>query len=67
MAKGAIWYCESGIRPNTFVRFDPATEKFQSWLVPSGGIVIRNVMTTRDGNIAIASSGANRVGIVEIK
>jgi virginiamycin B lyase len=67
VAKDAIWYNESGIRPNTMVRFDPRTERFQTWIVPSGGIVIRNMMTMRDGNIAIASSGANRVGYVEIR
>ena len=67
VAKGALWYNESGPRPNTLVRFDPATQTFQSWLVPSGGVVIRNMMTTRDGNLAIASSGANKVGVVEIK
>ncbi len=29
--KGAVWYSESGTRPNTIVRFDPKTEKFQTW------------------------------------
>ena len=27
-----IWYSESGTRPNTVVRFDPTTEKFQTWV-----------------------------------
>ena len=31
---GVIWYCESGVKPNTLVRFDPKTQKFQSWIVP---------------------------------
>ncbi len=30
-AKGALWYNESNAKPNTIVRFDPKTEKFQSW------------------------------------
>ena len=34
---GVIWYSESAIRPNTLVRFDPKTEKFQSWIIPGGG------------------------------
>ena len=62
-----IWYSESGVKPNTIVRFDPKTEKFQTWAIPSGGGVVRNVSVTRDGNLAIACSGVNRVGLVEIK
>jgi virginiamycin B lyase len=61
-----IWYSESAVRPNTLVRFDPKTEKFQSWIVPGGGGVIRNMMPTKDGNLVIAESGVNKVGLVEI-
>jgi virginiamycin B lyase len=62
-----IWYNESGVEPNTLVRFDPKTEKFQTWAIPSGGGVVRNMMPTRDGNIAIAESGKNEVGLVVLK
>jgi len=62
-----IWYSEAGVKPNTIVRFDPKTEKFQTWAIPSGGGVVRNVDVTRDGNLALACSGVNRVGLVEIK
>jgi len=62
-----IWYSESGVKPNTIVRFDPKTEKFQTWTIPSGGGVVRNVSVTRDGNLALACSGVNRVALVEIK
>jgi virginiamycin B lyase len=65
--KSAVWYSESGVRPNTLVRFDPALEKFQTWPIPSGGGVVRNMMVTRDGNIAMAESGVNRVALVEVK
>jgi len=65
--KGIVWYNESATRPNTLVRFDPATGKFQSWTIPSGGIVVRNMMPTKDGNLVLACSGANRVAVVEIK
>ena len=27
-----VWYSESSVRPNTLVRFDPKTEKFQTWV-----------------------------------
>ena len=63
---GAIWYSESGVRPNTLVRFDPRTEKFQTWIIPAGGGVVRNMMVTRDGNLALAESGVNRVALVTI-
>ncbi len=63
---GIIWYSESGVRPNTLVRFDPSTEKFQTWIIPSGGGVVRNMMTTADGNLALACSGVNRVALVTV-
>jgi virginiamycin B lyase len=63
---GIIWYSESGVRPNTLVRFDPAAETFQTWIIPSGGGVVRNMMRTADGNLAMACSGVNRVALVEI-
>jgi virginiamycin B lyase len=59
-----IWYSESAVRPNTLVRFDPRTQKFQTWVIPGGGGVVRNMSVTRDGNIAIAESGVNKVGLV---
>ena len=61
-----IWYCESNLRPNTLVRFDPKTEKFQSWEIPGGGGIVRHMVKTRDGNIAMAMSGISAIGLVEI-
>ena len=63
---GIIWYNESAIRPNTIVRFDPKTEKFQSWVIPGGGGVVRNMSVFANGNIAMAESGVNRVALVEV-
>jgi virginiamycin B lyase len=65
--KGALWYNESFAKPNTIVRFDPATEKFQSWAIPGGGDIVRNMDVTPDGNPVTAHSLANQVGLVEIK
>jgi virginiamycin B lyase len=64
---GAIWYSESGVHPNTVTRFDLESEKFQSWPIPSGGGVVRNMMPTRDGNLVLACSGVNKVALVETK
>ena len=61
-----IWYSESSVRPNTLVRFDTRTEKFQTWVIPSGGGVVRNMMATSNGNLVLACSGVNRVALVEV-
>lgn len=61
-----IWYNESAMRPDALVRFDPATETFQSWAIPSGVGIIRNMWVTRDGDLLIHQSSSNRVGRVTI-
>ena len=66
-SKDVIWYSEAGVKPNTIVRFDPKTEKFQTWPIPSGGGVVRNMDVTREGNLVLACSGVNGVALVEIK
>ena len=63
---GAIWYVESAIKPNALVRFDLKTEKFQSWIIPGGGGVVRNMMATTDGNLVMAESGVNKIALVVI-
>jgi virginiamycin B lyase len=65
--KGALWYNESGAKPNTIVRFEPKTEKFQTWAIPGGGDIVRNMDVTPDGNPVLANSLTNEVGLVEIK
>jgi virginiamycin B lyase len=65
--KGAIWYNESFAKPNTIVRFDPKTEKFQSWAIPGGGDIVRKMDVTPDGNPVTANSLTNQVGLVEIQ
>ena len=62
-----VWYNESGMRPDALVRFDPATERFQSWAMPSGIGIIRHTWKTRDGDLLIHQSSSNRVGRVRIE
>ncbi len=62
-----IWYNESGMRPDALVRFDPETEGFQSWAIPSGVGIVRNMWVTKDGNLLIHQSSSNRIGLVEIQ
>jgi virginiamycin B lyase len=67
VVRDEIWYNEGAVRPNTMVRFDPKTETFLTFAIPAGGGVVRNMMTTPDGNnIAIAESAMNTVGLVMI-
>lgn len=65
--KGALWYSESFAKPNTVVRFDPQTQKFQTWAIPGGGDIVRNMDVMRDGNPVLADSLVNAVTLVEIK
>jgi virginiamycin B lyase len=62
-----IWYNESATRPDALVRFDPKTETFQSWPIPSGGVhagIVRHMRTTREGNLLIHQSSTNRIILV---
>lgn len=63
-AKDVIWYSESGTRPNTIVRFDPKTEKFQTFAIPSGGFIVRKMDATPDGKPVFVTSTVNSVGLV---
>src|SRR5260370_22517530 len=62
---GMVWYSESGVRPNTMVRFDPKTEQFARAAIPSGGGTVRNMAATRDGRIYIACRGVDKGGRLE--
>jgi len=60
----AVWYNESGMRPDALVRFDLKDETFQSWPIPSGnfyGGIIRHMRTTPEGNLLIHQSSTNRI------
>ena len=61
---GMVWYSESGVKPNTLIRFNPKTEEFARADIPSGGGTVRNMAATPDGRIYLACSGVNKVGVV---
>src|SRR5438132_5163783 len=63
---GIVWYSESGVKPNTLVRFDPKTGDFQKWNIPSGGGVVRNMVATSDGRLYLACSGVNKVAVAQV-
>ncbi len=62
-----VWYNESAMRPDALVRFDPETEKFQSWAIPTGVGIIRNMWVTKDKNLLIHQTSSNQIGLVKIK
>jgi virginiamycin B lyase len=64
--KGILWYSESEASPNTIVRFDPKSEKFQSWAIPGGGNIVRNTDVTRRGDFVLANSLTNEVTLVRV-
>ena len=64
---GQVWYSESGVKPNTMVRFDPKSETFSTKVIPSGGGVVRNMVATPDGRLYLACSGVNKVAVVSLE
>ena len=61
---GAVWYNESGMRPDVLVRFDIAAETFQSWTIKSGNVyagILRNARITPQGTLLIHQTATNRV------
>ncbi len=65
-ADGAVWYSESGVKPNTLVKFDPKSQSFSAEPIPSGGGVVRNMVTAPDGRLYLACSGVNKVAVVDL-
>jgi virginiamycin B lyase len=64
-----IWYNESGTRPDMLVRFDPKTEKFQSWPIASGNVysgIVRHMRGTPNGDLLIHQSATNRIMRVSV-
>jgi len=66
---GIEWYNESGMSPKALVRFDPSTEAFQSWPIPSGDIyagIVKHMRSRSDGNLLIYQSSTNRIILVRL-
>jgi virginiamycin B lyase len=60
---GHVWFTESGVEPNTLVRFDPTSTTFDVAVIPSGGGGIRSMALAPLGKIYFASGNADQVGI----
>jgi virginiamycin B lyase len=64
-AQGNIWY--TGNSNGMIGKLNPASERFQSWAIPSGVGIVRHVWVTRNGELLIHQSSSNRVGRVRIE
>ena len=64
VVKDIVWYAEAEAKPNLIVRFDPMTEKFQTWRVPSGGGRIRMLSPAPNGDLWFVGGGSNTLGVV---
>jgi len=63
---GQVWYSESGVKPNTLVKFDPKSRSFSVTKIPSGGGVVRNMVATPARQLYLACSGVNKVAVVDL-
>jgi virginiamycin B lyase len=64
-AGNAIFYVETGTEPNMLVRFDPQTEKSQSWALP--GTDIGYIYAEANGTVWFSRPEANRIGRMQVK
>ncbi len=62
-ASDRIWFVETGVQPNKFVGFDPATEEFFSITeIASGGGSVRHMFYEESTNSIWFGSDANTIG-----
>ena len=58
-----IWFVETGVEPNNFVGFDPATEEFFSQTpVPSGGGTVRHMQYYAPDGVIWFGADTNTIG-----
>ena len=74
--KSSLWHrrhrrhrlVQRGRPSEGLVRFDPKAETFQTFPIPSGGGVVRNMDPTPDGKgIVMAMSAQDKVGVAWIE
>jgi virginiamycin B lyase len=56
-----VWVSDFGA--NAFVRFDPITERFESFLLPSGNAEVRQLLG-RPGEVWGAESGTDKLVMI---
>lgn len=67
-AQGRLWFVETGVHPNRFVGFDPATRTFTEPVpIPSGGGVVRHMMFHGPTNSFWFGTDTNTIGRAQLK
>jgi virginiamycin B lyase len=61
--QGLVWFCEAGA--NKLVRFDPQSEKFETFPMASANSYVRNIARDSRGRLWLALSGANKIAVVQ--
>ena len=65
--QGRLWFVETGVQPNRFVGFDPASEEyFAASDVPSGGGSVRHMHYHEPTNTIWFGADANTIGRVQL-
>ena len=69
MVGDIVWYVEGNTKPVTVVRFDTKTEKFQTWLMPTMGERVHDIVHTPEGNVWLGRNSVNGgvLDMVEVK
>jgi virginiamycin B lyase len=62
---GMVWYAESGLEPNTVIRFNPTTSTFAKVSLPAGGGTVGNMVAAPDGRVFFTSRDVDKVGVVQ--
>ena len=66
--KDRIWFVETGIMPNRFVSFDPATQKFSKPVeIPSGGRTVRHMVFDPTRKAIWFGTDTNTIGKAVVK
>jgi len=66
--KDRIWFVETGIMPNRFVAFDPATQRFTKPVeIPSGGRTVRHMVFDPVEKVMWFGTDTNTIGKAVVK
>ena len=66
-AQDRIWFVETGVEPNMFVGFDPASEEFfSSTAIPSGGGAVRHMVFHEPTNSIWFGTDAGTIGRAQL-
>jgi virginiamycin B lyase len=63
---GVVWYIETGTKPNMLVRFDTASDQFQSWAIPDNATV-GHLYAESDSTLWLSLPASNHIAQVKVE